>query len=458
MNLNQSRRFDTWLLIILIVAMCGQIDPFTLGRDTFVTEGYVTKQLKIALCDLVLAGAFVWFIIRTSKLRAWKRLWWPPLPCWALLFAALLSLAHSPRVLDALASFVHPSAEMGAGGRGKLLQAPKESVAEIVQLAGYFLVAPWLFVNLLHDKREREFVSRRSFALRAFGFGVGLNLLIGFMQLGLEGVPRGLWSSPNLYGGFLAMAAPLLWARAISSEVVKLKFARARPRGLMFGMAGLLGALFTMATPFAAVALGFGAILASALRASARGMALALIAMLFVAWSWRGVASDKLLEARKPHLAWMERADKAPYEMEVRKPWIEWFAAQGWSKPGDATFATGVGPGNYQLNVGQYYEFLPNKRKMPPDSNNFFLVQAVSIGVFGLAALLWVLGHFASLARRAAELNKSDWLGAGVYASLAAWLVVSLFHAMLVRGMGLVFAFLLALAVVATQSAENEEA
>jgi hypothetical protein len=101
---------------------------------------------------------------------------------------------------------------------------------------------------------------------------------------------------------------------------------------------------------------------------------------------------------------------------------------------------------------------LPNEEKMPPDSNNLYLVQAVSIGVLGLGTLLWVIGHFMSTARRAMRWTPTDWLPFGVFAALCAWLSVNVFHAGIVRGGGVVLAFMLSLAVVAgSRSRESVE-
>jgi hypothetical protein len=150
---------------------------------------------------------------------------------------------------------------------------------------------------------------------------------------------------------------------------------------------------------------------------------------------------------------------------DLKKQYIEWYAALGWSQPrrvaGSETgersknFGTGVGPGNYQLNIGPYYSSLPNEEKMPPDSNNLYLVQAVALGVLGLGALLWAVLHFASLAIAARKKFPNDWLGAGVLASLAAAAFVNLFHALLVRGTGLTLAFLFSLAVIAWMQGEH---
>jgi hypothetical protein len=92
---------------------------------------------------------------------------------------------------------------------------------------------------------------------------------------------------------------------------------------------------------------------------------------------------------------------------------------------------------------------LPNEEKMPPDSNNLYMVQAVSLGVLGLGALLWVIFHFIVRAWQTLRGVSSDWLSYGVFAALCSWLGVNTFHAGIVRGGGVVLAFILSLAVIA---------
>ena len=171
--------------------------------------------------------------------------------------------------------------------------------------------------------------------------------------------------------------------------------------------------------------------------------------------SWRGQSG--LSQFREPFTKLGDKTEK------VKKQFIEWEVATRFNTPRERVFATGYGPGNYQLNIGPLYGYdsIPNEEKMPPDSNNLWLVQAMSLGVLGLGALIWVIAHFWMLAWRAARLNKSDWLGAGVVGSLSAWIFVNFFHALIVRGAGLVLAFVFALAVVASQTAlakRNEDA
>ena len=430
-------------LALLVATMCSQLDVKSLGRDTLAEGlGFASKTFKIALSDVVFAAVVLFFVLRVTQMRAWKRLWWPPLPCWALIFALLISLVHSPSI--------------GASG-GLLTKESKVALADIVQWTAYFLVAPWLFVNLIFDRREGALISRRTLALTTLALATLLSGALAMAQLQLFKLdaPRGLFSSPNVYGAFLAFVAPLLIeAEAESSG------ARAGSWVTALGVLATAAFLFTTVSLWAMLAFIIGALAAALTRPGAtrlKAFRLAFVAAfaLVMLVSWRGQSSlyafrepsSKLGDAKEP----------------VKKQFIEWQVATRFNTPRERVFATGFGPGNYQLNIGPLYQYdsIPNEKKMPPDSNNLWLVQAMSIGVLGLGALVWVVTYFWSLAWRAARHNSGDWLGAGVVGSLSAWIFVNFFHALIVRGAGLVLAFVFALAVVASQTAaqgrnENE--
>ena len=232
-------------------------------------------------------------------------------------------------------------------------------------------------------------------------------------------------------------------------------------------------AAITLISPWATVAIVIG-ILAAGMLLRQPSRALIVLALLFAVTLGSWAISGSLHEARTGALSAYskhvpkegEEAPPADAPPDLKKQYIEWYAALGWSQPrrvpGSETgersknFGTGVGPGNYQLNIGPYYSSLPNEEKMPPDSNNLYLVQTVALGALGLGALLWVALHFASVAIQARKKFPSDWLGAGVLASLAAAAFVNLFHALLVRGTGLTLAFLFSLAVIAFMQGDDE--
>ncbi len=434
-------------LCALILAMCSQVDVRRVGRDTLAEGlGYATKTLSVALSDVVFLLVTLFFVARVIQMRAAKRLWWPPLPCFALIFALVLSALHSGSVMGAIAASI---GENGFGPRAFLTKESKEALAEIAQWSAYFLVAPWVFVNLLHDRRdEAQFISRRALSLGAFTFAVMASGIAALAQLQAfkESAPRGFFGSAHVYGAFLALAVPLL----LESES---NDARAQIRSWMLSIALVFIALWTNISPYALLAAGIGLIFAALSRRGGvkiRAFRLALIAALAIT----SLGLWRLPESLQPYRK-SETALSSPTQ-KVKKQFVEWQAALGWSVPRDRAFATGFGPGNYQLNIGPLYNSLPNEEKMPPDSNNLYLVQGVSIGILGLGALLWVLAHFWTTAWNAAKRFPNDWLGAGVVGALSSWMVVNAFHALVVRGAGLVLAFLFALAIVASRGERND--
>jgi hypothetical protein len=244
---------------------------------------------------------------------------------------------------------------------------------------------------------------------------------------------------------FLALSLPFLVAMVLR------EWTKVLPPLLVTGVTVLLG-LLTIVSVWAMLAIVIGILVAGILqRLPGRTVAFvaASLAIVFLAWNAQGKLKPNRYESLRI----------ASVTQAVKKQYIEWYAALGWAVPkgqelplGVAKlhqYETGVGPGNYQQNIGPYYSSLPNEEKMPPDSNNLYMVQAVSLGVLGLGALLWVIGHFMGQAWHRMSGVSGDWLPFGVFAALCAWLIVNVFHAGIVRGGGVVLAFILSLAVVA---------
>ncbi|MEO6907130.1 MAG: hypothetical protein ABI210_04495, partial [Abditibacteriaceae bacterium] len=66
----------------------------------------------------------------------------------------------------------------------------------------------------------------------------------------------------------------------------------------------------------------------------------------------------------------------------------------------------------------------------------------------------WMLGYFFKRAYEAMRMNRDDWLGAGIMGFLISFLFVNNFHALVVRGIGLVLVLAFSLAIVAKMQAE----
>src|SRR5687767_10981102 len=109
-----AQKLDSILMAILIVLMCSQLTSFAMGEDTLKAgKGFASKQLFLAISDIFLLLTFAWFCIRTTMLKAWNKLWWPPLPCWALIIAMFIAALHSPIIGNAVSSTMNEAGGIG---------------------------------------------------------------------------------------------------------------------------------------------------------------------------------------------------------------------------------------------------------------------------------------------------------------------------------------------------------
>jgi hypothetical protein len=443
-----QRKIFSWIdsiaLAILVLCMCTQIDIGAIGRETL-SQGFATKRLFIALPDVMLLAVFVWFVLRTSLLRAWKKIWWPPFPCFALVACLILSMVHSRPLILAVQNSLADT-----HGISHILKAIlttkefKEAVAQILQWTGFFVFAPLIFVNLIYDRSGAKVLLRRRLALACLAIGVIAAVVVHYLPN--RALAEMWFSAPNMYGGFLAIAVPLIFTKVLSHRV-KTKAEWVWISGL-FGMMALVALLYTMMDLWSVAALFIGVLVAGFLfKARARTATIVVLSLIFVLALWPKQQVQNVYRFQ----TW-----QVPSETQaVKKQYIEWYvAARRTIDPRMHAFATGIGAGNYQFSIGSYYARLPNEEKMPPGSNNLYLVQADSIGILGLAALLWMLGYFFKRAYEATRMNRNDWLGAGVIGLLVSFLFVNNFHALIVRGIGLVLVFAFSLAVVAKMQAE----
>lgn len=442
-----QRKIFSWIdsaaLVLLVICMCTQIDLGAIGRDTL-SEGFATKRLFIALPDVMLLAVFLWFILRTSLLRAWKKIWWPPFPCFALIACMILSIIHSHQLVQAVQNSLTDAEGIKAILKAILTTKEfKEAVADTLQWTGYFIFAPLVFVNLIYDRSGEKVLLRRRLALVCFTIGITLAITVNLLPS--SALAEKWFSSPNAYAGFLAISFPLILAKILSHRTPD----TARLWGTGFlGTVALIVILYTMMSLWAIAAMILGIVLAGFVyKARARTTAIVILSLILAITLWPQQGEQNFYRLRTWHV---------PSETQlVKKQYIEWYvAARRTVDRRMHAFATGIGAGNYQFSIGSYYARLPNEEKMPPDSNNLYLVVVNSLGILGLAALFWILGYFFKRAYEAFRLNPNDWLGVGVMGFLMAFLFVNNFHAIIVRGIGTVLAFALSLAIVAKLQAE----
>lgn len=358
-------------------------------------------KLHLSLADLVLAAsAGLWLLDLLVSGDVRRRL-------------RLLPWSHVLFVACAGAS-VAIAADKGA------------AVKDLIQIVEYFVVGALVFGAFLSggERRMRE-------ALIVLAAATAANLALAAAQyLGGAESPlavRGAFGNRNVLGGFLAMALPLCFAGTLGSRhwLLKVAFAAMLVLGLSLVLSGA----------------AFGAALgAVACLAAARGAKVFLptVALLVVL---QALVLPRL--PRENDLAQFQSVALYDGSGQVERRYPDWQAAYSMvlTHP-----VLGVGLGNYQKHVGQYYDNVPRQTgPSEPDIQNLYLVLAASCGLPALFAFLAMLVTAAKDAGRAAVAGRGM-LASGAVAALAAFAFTAVWHPLLVRGIGLPLVFLLALA------------
>lgn len=366
----------------------------------------VRPKFFLSPADLALALTAAVWLADICLARDWKRLL--PLPPWThLLFVALAGAAAM------IAPF-------------KLL-----AIKDFVQYVEYFIIGHWVFASYLS---ESERAGRR--ALAALGIVTALILGLALSQYFSSGTDalhvRGSFGNRNVLGGYLALAMPMLFAGLSGVRPLwgKLLLALLLVAGLTVNLSGaayfaIAGAIVWMAAtrgphwfiPVVAVLIAWQTVVLQHLpRAND-----------IVHFQSLALYNDSgTVERRYPD--W-----QAAYSMALTHPWL------------------GVGLGNYQKHVGQYYDNIPRQTgPSEPDIQNLYLVLAASAGWPAALAFLALFAGAMRAARKPGCASDADTLSValaqGVTGSLAAFAFTAVWHPLLERGIGLPLVFLIAFA------------
>ncbi len=308
----------------------------------------------------------------------------------------------------------------------------RAAAREWVQIALYFLAGPGLADAAL--RRGGTAWLRRGLAIFLLSGALVTALALQQYWRGDPGDPlgvRGSFGNRNVLGGYFALLLPL--ASGLLPE--------ASPRPLRAPHAALLLAGFTVMLSGPA---WLAAALACTALATARGPArgAAVCALLLGGYLW---LLPLLPRANDRELF----ASMALYD-EIGRPtrrYPEWQAAAA------MTFDhpwLGCGLGSYQRHIGRYYGAVPNPPgPAEPDIQNLYLVLSSSAGIPACLAFLAMLGSAAATAAGRENRRGQDappGTGAGTAAALAAFTLAAAWHPLLVRGIGLPLALLLAAA------------
>lgn len=391
------------------------------------TQWSLVPSLRLGVADLFLACAAALGLLECLLARDGKR--------------ALSLRPHWTHLLFILAS---GAALFAAADR-------LDALKEWVQGIEYFLVGPVVFAALLCEERlfGGASGSRVPPGFLALGAATAVVLALALVQyfspeghgsIRLFAEPKtldiianalggrespllvgGTFGNRNVLGGFLALALPLCAAGALAAG----RAAWARAACALLLLAGLAVNLSGAS---------YGAVVAVILLlAAVRGARVFLPVMLALVLWQTEVLPHLPRENDLCHFESVALYD--PAGLPTRR-YPEWQAAASMilTHPW-----LGVGPGHYQKQIGPFYGQVPNATgPAEPDIQNLYLVLGASCGLPALFAFLAMLAAALGAAARSGR-----W---GAVGALAAFAATAVWHPLLVRGIGIPLAFVLALA------------
>lgn len=373
----------------------------------------VTKGTYVSVVDpLICALLALWllYLATTRKLDSLR----PP-PVFTLLFV-LLALASVSRAIS------RPNA-----------------LKDVFQYVEYLVIAYTLFTWYLTDAKQR----RRLVTLTALATTVIVGVaLVQYLSPGIVDFNvRGTFGNRNVLGGYLSLSLPLLFGLSL--------YERAMWRRTWYSLV-IAGGLLTCLAGGAWIALAVALLVIAVLRSRIAFVAIACLLSVAVVLS-PNLPRDTIESARRSIALYND-------DVEVAPRYTEWQAA-GIMMVENATL--GVGAGNYQANIGQYYGILPDPAgvKVEPDSQNLYLVIGATIGVTGLLCFGGMLAYFA-IGALAVSLRTPDrflqGLLTGAFGSLLAFSINAVWSPLLVRGIGIPLAIVFSLvsAGLLTEKAE----
>lgn len=386
---------------------CGVVLTLLAAPTQWAVE--IRPKVFFSPADLLLAiTACLWFAENLFT-RQWKRLF--VLPPWShLLFVGIAALSVTV-------------------ANDKML-----ACKELIQLVAYFLVGAWVFDAFLREGGRAS----RVWTFVALLAGFLANVAVAFFQCrAVSDVDilkvAGFFGTRNVLGGYLAMLTPIVVALIFAS--------RSWMNRIALGLVVLLS--FSVILSGAA----WGALILALLAMAAvagwkRFLPLMLILAFFQVWILQKLP-------RVNDLA--HNASVALYDEngQVERRYPDWQAALNLSFTNPDL---GVGLGNYQREIGQYYDQIPRRTgPSEPDTQNLYLVILATCGVGGLFAYLGLLfsgigAAVRSVFRQIPVSPRLAWLAGGVAAGLFAFAVTCVWHPLLVRGMGIPFLMMLMLA------------
>lgn len=296
------------------------------------------------------------------------------------------------------------------------------AIKELIQFILYFIVGYAVYDNFL-----RNFSNSAKILLILLGAALtGITVLAAVHYFNLEVedlMVRGTFGNRNVLAGFFALSLPLLFACIIETRSWLTKV--------------FLSVLFLAALSLNLSGASYAAVVIAVVLIAARNGLKWFIPAAAILVIWQSQVLPRL--PRENDLVHFHSIALYGEDGTVKRRYPEWQAAGSMILTNPIL---GVGPGNYQKNVGQYYDNIPRKTgPSEPDIQNLYLVIAASMGIPALLAFLAMF--IAPFSKENIFPMKHSALIHGAIGSLGAFAFTAVWHPLLVRGIGLPFVILL---------------
>ncbi|MDA3924159.1 MAG: O-antigen ligase family protein [Kiritimatiellae bacterium] len=355
------------------------------------------KGLYLSPADITLTLAAGIWLVDIALRREWKE------------FLRLPPWSHLIFIACAGASMLFTSDKLSA-------------IKELVQYIEYFIVGYIVFDTFIH--KYPNAVKILLFLLVTVLTGITALAAVQYFNLDLDDLDvRGTFGNRNVLAGFFALALPLLFACLIETRSWITKI--------------LLSLLLLTALSVNLSGASYIAIAITIIIIAARNGLKWFIPAATVLILWQSQVLPRL--PRENDLVHFHSMALYCDDGTVARRYPDWQAAGSMILTNPFL---GIGPGNYQKHVGQYYDNIPRKTgPSEPDIQNMHLVIAASMGIPALLAFLAMF--IAPFSEENIFPMKHCTLIHGAIGSLAAFAFTAAWHPLLVRGIGLPFVLLL---------------
>lgn len=395
------QRIINILVIAIIVTFPLAVNIALIPNDD---PGHPIIALNLTVADLLIGLALLIWVIKVIINKEVKRIKIPPAPILIFLFVCAISVINAFSIT--------------------------EWAKELIQFIEYLFLFYILLINNPYTLRPKVITNI------LLGFSTVILLVAFYQNFVLDGAPyliRGFFENRNILGTFLCMTIPLVYGRFIYSSNLFHRIWLVLLMGLVLlvllsgsALISILISLLIMSIiisrkllyRFIIATLLIG-VLCPFIMPEKNVRALAEFATIYekgdindnfyrrltilgdlkktvlfnkqIGDKSIAITSDLLMSPIMPEIRQGDRYSDMSGEKHIKNHYLEMQAAL--SMTAENTFI-GAGLGNFQSNIGKFYNRLPKVNTSEPNQHNGYLILSSTLGVLGLAAFFMMLSFY----------------------------------------------------------------